>query len=236
MAISIFAIPILITSCASSEVTRDVSSGIDMGVRNSNAMVDNTASGSVADSYQNSSQAAKGAVLGGIAGGVTGALVTGVGVLEGGAIGAILGASYGAYIDSMTTLVDKLENRGVNIIVLGDQILIVIPSARLFYADTAEIKPQAFSTLNLLTTYINCYTKMLVKIAAYTGCTGSTRVTKALSKQQAENVMRYFTAAGLDARILYAIGADGSHLVVSNNKGWDSDNYRIEITLEKLYV
>lgn len=227
----------LITSCASSEVTRDVSSGIDMGVRNSDKLVNSAAEGSIADSYQNSSQEAKGAVIGGIAGGVTGAAMSsGVGVFEGTAIGVILGASYGKYIDSTTTLEDQLENRGVNVIVLGDQILIEIPSARIFYDDSSEIKPQAYSTLNLVTRYINRYTKMLVKIAAYTADIGSSNVTQALSKQQAENVMRYLSAAGIDARLLYAIGANGSHLVVSNSKVWDSDNYRIEITLEKLYV
>lgn len=237
IAISISALSLLLTGCASSEVTRDVSSGIDMGVRNSDNLINGAADGDIADSYQNSSQQAKGAAIGGIVGGLAGATMSsGVGIAAGTAIGVVIGASYGKYIDSNTTLEDRLENRGVNVIILGDQILIVIPSARIFYDNSSQIKPSAFSTLNLVTCFINRYTKMAVKIAAYTADLGSPCVTQALSKQQAEKVMRYLSAAGVDARLLYAIGADGSHLVVSNSKVWDSDNYRIEITLEKLYV
>lgn len=237
VATGIFFIPIFLVSCASSAVSRDVTAGIDMGMRNSNDLANDAYEGDISDRYQNSSQAAKGALIGGIAGGVTGAFSSGIGVFEGTAIGAVLGASYGAYIDSNTTLEDKLENRGVNVIVLGDQILIVVPSSRIFYENSSELKPTAYSTLSLITCFINRYTKTLLKITAFTADTGTcSNVTKALSKRQAENVMHYLLACGVNARLVYALGADGNHLVVSNCHGWDSDNYRIEITFEKLYV
>ena len=102
---------------------------------------------------------------------MTGALSSGVGVIPGTVTGTLLGASYGSYIDSKATLKDQLENRGAIVVVLGDQILIVLPSERIFQAAcNSNIKSQAYSTLGLVTQYINTYTKMLVKVAVYTEC------------------------------------------------------------------
>lgn len=225
-----------LSGCASSDVSRDAASNVDMGVQNARNLAGGAGDTSIADSYQNSSQAVKGAIIGGAAGGITGALSSGVGFIAGAAAGSILGASYGSYIDTNTSLEDQLLNRGANIIVLGDQILIVMPSARIFDDWSAKIKPQAYSTLKLIAQYVNGYTKMLVKISAYTDDTGSKTVDLSLSQQQAENVEKFLVAAGIDARVLYAAGHGGTRLVTRNTGEWESDNYRIEITLEKLYV
>lgn len=223
--------------CASSNVSRDVTANIDQGVENTRKMVDNATSGNIADTYQNTSQRTKGALLGGAAGGLIGAVSSNIGVFPGIAVGAILGATYGAYIDSNASVEDQLQNRGATIVVLGDQILIVIPSSRIFEYRSARIKPDAYSTLNLANQYINSYTKMLVKVAAYTDCIGPEDVDLALSQEQSERLAKFFVASGMDARVLYAVGYGGTHLVQRRNQDWDgSDNNRIEITLEKLYV
>lgn len=131
----------------------------------------------------------------------------------------------------------QLESRGVTVVVLGDQILIVMPSSLIFDEYSSRIKSSAHSTLDLVTAYINNYTKMLVNVAAYTGNTGSRRIDLALSKEQASHVARYLYDAGLDARVLHAAGYGGKRLVQKNTDDWDFNmNYRIEITLEKLYV
>ncbi len=226
---------LFLAGCASSDVSRDAEANVDLGVQNAKGFADNGQG--ISESYWNASQTQKGALLGGVAGVATGIAYTSVGWVPGGLAGAILGASYGAYIDAHTTLKDQLENRGVTVVTLGDQILVVLPSARVFYAMTPTIKPAAFSTLNLVGKYINQYTKMLVKVAAYTNCSSSRAYDLALSQQQANSVVRYFTAIGLDARVLYAAGYGGTRLVNRNNNRWDAnDNYRIEITLEKLPV
>lgn len=225
----------MLFGCASSEVSRDAASNVDMGNQNAKNLVGGMGDTTVSDVYNNSSQATKGAVLGGAAGAIAGALS--VGILPGAATGLILGASYGSYIDSNTSVQDKLENRGATIVVLGDQILIVLPSSRIFQPMSSHIKPDAYDTLALTSQYINGFYKMLVKVSAYTNDTGSSRVDLALSQQQAESVERALLMNGLDARVVYAAGYGGSHLVERNTNEWDgSDNYRIEITLEKLYV
>ena len=234
--ISLFLFSMLfLNGCASSDVSRETASNIDMGVQNAKNLADSTADGDIADSYQNANQATKGALLAGTAGAITGTMASGVGTIAGLAVGAVLGASYGSYIDANSSLLDKLINRGANVIVLGDQVLVVIPSARLFNPMTSDIKPQAYSTLDLLAIYINSYEKTLVKVGAYTNKLGSERVNLALSDQQAKNVAKYLVRAGVDARVLYAEGYGSAHLVTKNALEWDKgDNYRIEVTLEKL--
>lgn len=230
----VISLVLILNGCASSNVSRDAASNVDMGVQNAKNLVSGAGDTNIADSYQNTNQATKGALIGGTTGGVVGALS--FGFLPGVATGAILGASYGAYIDSNETVADKLQNRGATVVVLGDQILVVIPSSRVFNTWSDKIKPQAYSTLTLLTQYINGYTKMLVKISVYTDNTGSKTVDLSLSQQQASAVAKFLTASGVDARILYAEGYGGARLVSPNNGQWESDNYRIEVTLEKLYV
>ena len=77
---------------------------------------------------------------------------------------------------------------------------------------------------------------MMVKVSAYTDDTGSRTIDLNLSKQQAQQVAKALLATGIDARLLYADGYGGTNLVRANTMDWDTDNYRIEITLEKLYV
>lgn len=232
---SVLIIFLALTSCASSNVSRYAEENIDLGVQNARNLVNTD--GSFADSFENLTQTAKGALLGGAVGAIAGSTTSTIGALPGAAIGVIFGASYGAYIDANSTLEDQLRNRGANLVILGDQVLIVLPSSRIFQTMTAEIKQGSFPTLNLLTIYINRYHKMLVKIAAYTNDTGSERVDFALSDQQARSIAKYLIANGVDARILYASGYGGTHLVSKNTLDWDSsENYRIEITMERLYV
>ncbi|OGT42902.1 MAG: hypothetical protein A3F42_08265 [Gammaproteobacteria bacterium RIFCSPHIGHO2_12_FULL_37_34] len=210
---------------------------MDLGVKNANSLYNNSANSNIADTYQNTNQAMKGAAAGGSAGAVAGVFASGIGFVPGALTGAVLGASYGSYIDSTASIEDQLENRGATLIVLGEQILIAIPSERLFDTMTSNVKPQAYSTLELMARYINQYTKILVKVSAYTAASGSKSADLALSKQQASNVAKLLLASGVNARILYAEGYGGTHLVVKNTFGWqESDNYRIEITLEKLHV
>lgn len=223
-----------LVACASSNVERTSAHNVDMGVQNAKNMANN-ADGDLSDAYQNSTQATKGAMLGGTAGGIAGSFMSGVGFIPGALTGALLAGSYGSYIDSQTTLADQLENRGATVIVLGDQIMVVMNSSRLFDGMTPDLKPSAYSTLDVLSNYINSYTKTLVKVTAYTDSVGQARVNQIISQQQAEAITKYLTAMGVDARLLVAEGAGGTNLIAKNQETWgDSDNYRIEITLEKL--
>ncbi len=226
----------LLAGCASSGVARSSASGVDKTVQGSkdlyNAATDES---DMAGSYQNTSQTTKGAMIGGAIGAISGTMSSRIGILPAAGLGAVVGAAFGAYIDAHTTLVDRLENRGVSVVVLGDQVLIVVASSRLFQPASANLYPQAYSTLDMVAKFINQYDKVMVKISAYTNPLGPPNVNLALSQGQAHAVEKYLLETGMDARVIYAQGYGGTHLVEPLSKNWDgSDNYRVEITLEKL--
>lgn len=226
-----------LSACASSDVSRDAASSVDQSIQGSKDLVSGVGETSLSESYQTTSQTGKGAIIGGTAGAMTGALSSSIGLFPGMATGAVLGAAYGSTIDRKTRAEDQLENRGMSVIVLGDQVLMVIPSAHIFHYMTANIRPEAYSTLNLLARYVNQYVVTLVKISVYTADSGSSREDLALSQLQAEHVEKFLEATGVDARLLYAEGYGSAHPVVSHTLTWEeSDNYRIEISFEKLYT
>jgi len=230
--ISALVLVLLLQGCAASDASRSAACSID------NAYIGTTSSCSemnIAESYQNTSQTTKGVLLGGVAGGVIGGITNGIGAVPGTLTGAILGGALGAYIDAHTTLVDKLENRGVKVFVLGDQVLLVIPSNRLFNDMTPNLNNTAYSTLDMVAQLIGCFTNISVEVAAYTNNSCAPQVDLSVSQLQAGSVARYLWRRGVCTRLLYAIGKGGTHLVTRNSLYWGcSENYRIEITLERV--
>lgn len=240
--LSILFVPIMLTlcSCASSNVSRTASSNVDLGRENAARLSREATAGDFPGTYQNMSQRTKGAILGGAAGGAAGGLLgSSVGTIPGAIAGVLLGASYGAYIDSESSLKDKLENRGAIIVELGDRILIVFPSVRLFEEMSPQLKANAYSTLTMTAHYINRFTKMLVKVGVYTNEESAAKdtVNRVIAQQQADAVADALLSGGVNARLLYAIGYGNKNYVESTELSWDESlNYRVEITLEKLYV
>jgi outer membrane protein OmpA-like peptidoglycan-associated protein len=223
--------------CASSSVQREAANQVDGGVGNATAMA--SGDGNIADAYQNSSQAIKGVLIGGAAGALIGNAIPGIGPVTGLASGAIAGGAYGTYIDSYTSLQDQLENRNVRIIILGDQIRLVMLSSQVFESSVSStIRPSAFSTLDLVTQFINQYPNVSVQVSAHTNVLGSERVNQALTQQQAESITRYLWRTRINTRLLYASGYGSSQLVTKADptQYGESDNDRVEITLEKVPV
>jgi intracellular multiplication protein IcmN len=224
-----------LTGCASSSVERSAASGVDSAYETSNHAITHAGDGSVIDKFQNSSQTTKGVLIGGTAGGFIGGVTTGTsGLLPGAATGAVLGGILGAWIDYHTNLADQLENRGVKVLVLGDQVLIIMPSAWIFKGKTAKLRPDATSTLDLVAQFINRYTTMLVKIGAYTNDTGNRQIECYISQQQSEQIVRYLWPR-VNTRVLTSQGYGGANLIARNSPEWgEGANYRVEITFEKL--
>lgn len=238
MAIKIIVIILvfLLQGCASSDLSRNAAGKADHAYSDVNQSLTNIGNGSLADSYQNTSQTTKGVLIGGVTGGILGGITNGVGAVAGVATGAILGGALGAYIDAHSSLVDQLKNREVKVYVLGDQVLIVLFSNRTFYSNTSNIRITAYSTLDLVSRLIGNYSNMTVKVSAYTDASGAPVIDRARSQQQAEAIAKYLWKRGVNTRLLYAAGYGGSHLVTKTSGDENSENFRVEITLEKLPV
>lgn len=232
-----FLLLFFLQGCASSDVSRGAASEADKAYLDADYALSHSEDDGMTDAYQNTSQTAKGVVMGGAAGVGASSLNSGVSVIPGLAVGAIFGGALGAYIDSHTTLADKLENRGVKVIILGDQVMLVLPSVLVFNEMTPNIRSHAYSTLDLVAQFISCYPNMSVNVAAYTSASGSPeKVNLALTQQQAAAIVKYLWIKGVNTRLLSAAGYGGEKLVTANKPEWNSDNFRVEITLEKLPV
>jgi outer membrane protein OmpA-like peptidoglycan-associated protein len=220
--------------CASSDAARGAASETDKAyLQTDYALRHVNEGGTLTNAYQNTSQTTKGLIIGGALGAAAGS-TSGIGTAAGLGLGAIFGGAIGSYIDSHTTLNDKLENRHVQVIVLGDQVLIIIPSYILFYDNSYNIRADTYDTLDMVIQYISQYPNMSIKVAAYTSAAQPDSVARALSQQQAENIVKYLWNRRVNTRVLYAEGNGGSKLVTANMSDWNSANYRVEITLEKL--
>lgn len=219
--------------CASSGATRVAASEADKAYIDMDYSITH-AGGSIRDTIQNTNQTTKGIVIGGIVGAALGSVYSSIGVIPGLAGGAIIGGAIGAYYDAYATLQDRLENRGANIILLGDQVMIIIPSYLIFNENSAALRPQAYSTLDMVAEYVSKYPNISVKISGYTGATAPESINTVLSQQQADAVEKYLWKAGINTRVLYAAGYGSSYLITKNTPEWASDNNRIVITLEKL--
>ena len=224
-----------LSGCASSSVERSAASGVDSAYESSNSAIIHAGDGSVVDKFQNSTQTTKGVLIGATTGGLVGGIASGTsGILPGAAGGAVLGGILGAWIDFHTNLSDQLENRGVKVLVLGDQVMIILQSVWIFQGKSAELRTDATSTLDLVAQFIRRYTTQQVKIAAYSNDINNKAVECYLTQQQSEKLVRYLWPR-LNTRVLTSEGFGGTNLIARNNPVWgDGPNYRVEITFEKL--
>lgn len=229
-------VAILLQGCAASQFSRGAADEADKAYIDADYALSHAGEGNIATAYQNTSQQTKGLILGGAAGALVGSMSSGIGTMPGFIGGAIFGGALGTYMDNYSTFADRLENRGVKTIILGDQILLVLRSSLIFHELTANIYSNACSTLDMVAQFISQYPNIMVKVAAYTSDSYPERVNQAITKEQAQNIAKYLWKRGVNTRLLYAEGYGSSNLVTQSSAGWENDNNRVEITLEKLPV
>jgi len=179
----------------------------------------------------------QGAVAGAVGGAVIGAAATssvagfGIGAIAGG----ILGASLGNILQAHMTLVDKLQYNGVQVIELGDEIELILPTGRFFKPNSPLMNMQYYPVMNLVAEFIEQFPKISVKVAGYTDSTGAWQRNLALSKSQAQTVMQYLWNKGIDTRLIYAVGYGSKNPIASNASEHNRDlNNRIQISLRQI--
>lgn len=169
-----------------------------------------------------------GAAIGGAAGG-------GVGVGLGAIMGGVVGASFGDIIQAHMTLVDRLQYHGVEVIQLGDEIRIILPTNRFFKPNSALMNMQYYPVLNMVGDFIVKFQKISIKVSGYTDDHGAWQRNLALSTSQAQSIMRYLWNYGIDTRLITAQGYGGLKPIADNNVAQGREiNRRVEITLRRI--
>jgi outer membrane protein OmpA-like peptidoglycan-associated protein len=179
------------------------------------------------------SPAVPGAVIGAAGGALVGSLA---GSAPAGAlIGGIWGGALGAILACKRTLVEDLLYNGVQVIRVGDDVKIILPSDRFFYPHSSNLNPNYFPILNEVVILLRSFDKITVRIAAYTGDAGDWRRNLALTRLQARTMLNFFVNEGIDSQLTYAVGCGNAMPIATEESAvGQSMNRRVEITLRRL--
>lgn len=114
-----------------------------------------------------------------------------------------------------------LHAAGAKVIQQGETITIVIPSAKLFRADSANLLPSQRFILKTTAKLLRSYQTVAIRVHAYSDnvhLIGAPKARKrALTTRQAANVVDYLWRHGVNTRLLYAKGLGQKDPIAWNN-------------------
>jgi outer membrane protein OmpA-like peptidoglycan-associated protein len=177
-----------------------------------------------------------GAAIGATAGALLGAttsIKTRKAALIGAGIGALGGAGVGVYMDRQEAqLRQRLQNSGVSVTRVGDQIVLNMPSNVTFDSDQADVKPLFYDTLNSVALVFKEYNKTLIDVIGHTDSTGDDAYNYDLSRRRANSVAQYFAAQQIDPNRFSVEGRGEQQPIASNDtESGKGQNRRVEITI-----
>ncbi len=127
-------------------------------------------------------------------------------------------------------LAESLEGRGIQVAAVGDEVTLILPSEKFFYAgsnhlstysDSSEVLPSTYyrfnpvsdknrlnssSILDLIVEFLNAYPTEDIQVKGYTSNVGDYKRNLALSRDRAEQIENYLVRHGLNTRLISASG------------------------------
>lgn len=126
-----------------------------------------------------------------------------------------------------------VSSLGMAIYKAGNQVKLVLPTHLLFFENSSHFKPYGYLLMDQAVDYINYYDKAKIRVAAYTDDQFGKDATKALTRQQAQDVVRYMRKQDLIANFVYSDGQGGNNPVAVHEAQFDrKENQRIELTFD----
>ncbi|MBY0545031.1 MAG: OmpA family protein [Gammaproteobacteria bacterium] len=186
-----------------------------------------------------SSRALQGVFIGGAAGAAIGAVSTGVTIPVAAAMGGIVGGALAASMVEKRTpeeqLADKLRRDKVQIIRVGEDYMLVLPSENYFYANSSHFNEKMYPAVVDIAQYINQYDLETVKVAGYTDNQGNDYRNIAMSREQAQIVSSLLWMDHVRPSFMYTIGYGSAYPIADNSvKGRQGLNNRVQITFRRL--
>ena len=131
----------------------------------------------------------------------------------------------------------KLANQGVQVVTIGQDYLIAIPSSLLFPSQSPRLTWQSYAVLNQVVAYLKQFRKIAVNVTAYSSQYGSTRREYALTLARAKVISRYLWSQSIESRFIFAEGAGREKPISAYLAGGDQSlNSRIEITFRDAII
>lgn len=137
----------------------------------------------------------------------------------------------GAKDRRVMALQSLLKTEGVQVITMGQDYLISIPSKALFPKDSPRLLWSGYALLDKVDCFLDQFRKIAVTVTAYSNQCVSVKRDHALTLARSRAVGDYLWSQGIDSRFVFTQGL-GSDKPISSRyrKGDHSDNSRIEIT------
>ncbi len=192
---------------------------------------------------QKTSRATKGAAIGALGGAVIGVLTnTSSGkqaarnALIGAGIGALAGGAVGAYQDRQESkLRERLDETGVGIQRIGDDIELVMPGDVTFATNQSAITSNFYPVLDDVSLVLNEFDKTYIEVSGHTDTVGSREYNQRLSQERANSVAAYLINRGVMSERLIVRGYGEDRLAVPTGDGVNNAaNRRVEIRISPL--
>jgi len=189
---------------------------------------------------QKTNNATIGAGLGALAGGVAGALIGGGDwrkrALIGAGVGALAGGGIGYYMDQQEAkLRQRLQNTGVSVTRVGNDIILNMPGNITFASGSADINANFYEVLNSVGIVLDEYDKSLVDVYGHTDSDGSAQFNQQLSERRAQSVAAYLQTRGVLRDRFFIRGLGESQPIASNSTAaGKAQNRRVEIRIAPL--
>lgn len=170
--------------------------------------------------------AAAGAGLGAIIGHQTGS--AGKGAAIGAAVGAVLGGSIGNRLDKQAKdLAQIAETQRTE-----NGIITKLRNDLLFDSGSADLKPQAKTSLDQIAGIVKQYPENQLVVVGYTDNKGSDSYNQQLSEQRARSVKLALISGGVPSSTIEAMGQGKSNPVASNDTAdGRAKNRRVELNI-----
>ncbi|MHA7840891.1 MAG: OmpA family protein [Gammaproteobacteria bacterium] len=176
----------------------------------------------------------KGMVTGASGGAAVGA-VAGVSLPLSAAAGGLAGGLIGYTLEQKNTITQQLANADVQLIRIGEDFMLVLPSDNFFYPDSNHLNEYYQPVLDTIARYIKPYDKEVIKVAGYTDNIGSPLRNVALSREQAQTIVKYLWTRDIHAPMMYGVGYGGLYPIASNRSSWGrKQNRRVQITFRTI--
>ena len=139
----------------------------------------------------------------------------------------------GASDKSRVKLQNKLNKSGAQVVTMGQDYLISIPSSQLFYYKSPRVKWGSYPLLNIVSDYLKQFRKISVTVTGFTNRTPNERRNLALSTARARSVANYLMSQAIDTRLVISEGLGSEKPMYQENT---LNNSRIEITFRDVIV
>ena len=123
---------------------------------------------------------------------------------------------------------------GVDVIRVGDSLLIRIPATLTFDSGSSTIKPQFDATLSEVARTLKTYNQSMVDVLAHTDTTGSPEHNLSLSQKRASSVAAFLAARGVAKARIATKGMGETAPLYSTRRCTETEraaNRRVEIRL-----